>query len=201
MTEVDSQQTDAPFTTEYNEGDFTKIRRSFICKEYLAAKAAETGLDQYILYGSGEIPGERSREDMMEALIGAVTIDSGWDFEIVSALVDRLLNVQLSDPDRYVKQSYYELFNAWHMRHFGEPPDYTVDGRGPFSCIIRFSVPENDLGVWRRQILDSRGDTRSHAHELAAEFAYHFVVGKGLWISIKEAGIKPSLEDSINQLL
>ena len=42
--------------------------------------------------------------------------------------------------------------------------------------------------------------TRSRARERAAEFAYWFTVGKGLWINLREAGIEPKLEDSINQL-
>lgn len=200
LAEVDVYKTDAPFTTSFGEGDFTKIRSSFVSKEFLAAKAAELGLDQYILYGSGEEPTESSREDMMEALIGAVTIDSGWDMDAVVRLIDRLLCIQMNEPHKYLRKSYYEIFNAWHMKRFGEMPDYTIDGRGPYTCLIRFSIPENDKGLWRRQIQDARGETRSRARDMAAELAYHFVVTNGLWIDIRESGIIPNKEDSINQL-
>ena len=35
---------------------------------------------------------------------------------------------------------------------------------------------------------------------MAAELAYHFVVANGMWINIKDSGIVPNIEDSINQL-
>ena len=200
FTELNSENTDAPFCSKYDEGDLTKLRQSFVSKEYLSSRAEQLGLDRFILYGRDESPTKSSREDMIEALIGAVTIDSGWDMKAVSSVVDRLLCVQLNDPGRFLRKSFYETFNAWHMKHFGEMPDYSIDGRGPYNCVLRFSIPENDKGLWRRQIQTGRGSTRSAAREMAAELAYRYVVLKGLWINIKESGIEPSLEDSINQL-
>ena len=72
------------------------------------------GLDRFILYGSGETPTESSREDMMEALIGAVAVDSGWDQKALERVVDNLLCLQLMYPDRFLKATHYDLFNAWH---------------------------------------------------------------------------------------
>lgn len=43
-------------------------------------------------------------------------------------------------------------------------------------------------------------DTRSGAHEMAAEFAYRYVVSKGLWVNLKDAGVVPSIDENINQL-
>jgi len=42
--------------------------------------------------------------------------------------------------------------------------------------------------------------TRSRAREEAAFMAYCFVRDNGLWVNLKEAGLVPSLENSINQL-
>lgn len=194
------ENTDAPFIAKYDEGDFTKIRKSYVSKEYLSARAEELGLERFILYGSGETPTESSREDTVEALIGAVTLDSGWDMKVISSVIDRLLCIQLSDPVSFLKRFFHETFNAWHMKHFGEMPDYSIDGRGPYSCVLRFSIPENDKDLWRRQIQTGRGSTRSEAKEMAAELAYRYVVINGLWLNIKDSGIEPRLEDSINQL-
>ena len=70
LMHVNLEQTEAPFAARrkgYDEGVLSKIRSKYVCKEYLASRAAELGLDQFILYGSGEEAAESSREDMMEA--------------------------------------------------------------------------------------------------------------------------------------
>lgn len=200
LTEVDVCETEAPFRAKYDEGELTRIKAKFVSKEYLAARAKELSLDRFILYGSGETSTESSREDMMEALIGAVAVDSSWDMKVLGTVVDRLLCIQLNDPAPLLKRSFYETFNTWHMKHFGELPDYTIDGHGPYSCVLRYSIPENDQDIWTRQMAPGYGDTRSAAREMTAEMAYRFVVQKGLWINIKDSGIEPNLEDSINQL-
>ena len=228
---VDTICPEAPFRAVrhgYDEGVLSKIRSSFISKEYLAGRAEKLGLDKYVLYGSGEEPTESSREDMMEALIGAVAVDSGWNQEVLEGVVDRLLCIQLTYPDRFLKETHYDLFNAWHQKHFGCMPEYEIyplyregsksgpvvhterdesqgfavsyRGRGRFGCSIRFFVPDNDKGVRTSQRFDVDGETRSEAREEAAWRAYGFVVSKGLWVNLKDAGLIPDLENSINQL-
>ena len=51
---------------------------------------------------------------MMEALIGAVAVDSGWDQKALERVADNLLCLQLMYPDRFLKATHYDLFNAWH---------------------------------------------------------------------------------------
>lgn len=129
------------------EGDFTKIRNKFVNKDYLASRAVDLGLDKFILYGSCEEPSASAREDVLEAIIGAVAIDSDWDWEVLERVIDHLVNVQVSNPNDILKATYYEVFNSWHQRHFASIPDYKVfqltdfpqDG---FMCRIVFHVPE-----------------------------------------------------------
>ena len=200
LTEMDTYNVEAPFISTYDEGGLSRIRSRFVSGEFLSAKMDELGLSRYILYGSGETPGSAAKEDTLEALIGAVMIDSCWDWNAAEKLIDRLLCVQLSDPGRFVRKTYYEMFNSWHQKHFGRIPDYRIDGRDPYNCVLRFEVPDNDKGIRTAQLVTARGDTRSRAREWAAEFAYRFVVGNGLWININDAGITPDPDVSINQL-
>ena len=180
----------------------SRIRSQYVCKEYLAQRAQELGLDQFILYGSGEVPTESSREDMMEALIGAVAVDSSWDTKALERVVDNLLCVQLTYPDRFLKETHYDLLGAWHQKRFGCMPSYEVYdlGKRGFGCTIRFRVPENDKGIQTSQRIDVDAGTRSKAREEAAFMAYGFIRNHGLWINLKDAGLVPSLEHSINQL-
>ncbi len=209
LTRVDAAFPQKPFSSSYDEGDLTKIRQHFVCKEYLAARAVELEVDQYILYGSQEQPTESGREDMIEALIGAVAVDSDWNWYTLESVVDKILCVQLDDPHHILNRSYYDIFNSWHQRKFGRMPDYELSKGSPvrsgmtkyrYHCTLRYSIPENTAGIWTSQRVDVQSETRSKARELAAEDAYHFVINSGLWMNLADAGIEPRFEDSINQL-
>ena len=209
LTRVETYAPNQPFCSSYTEGNLTRIRSHFVSKEYLNSRALELGLDQYILYGNGEESGENARENVMEALIGAVAADCDWDWYTLEAVVDRLLCIQLFNPNHFLDRSYYDIFNAWHQKHFGRMPEYEVSKGRPmdavgkeftYYCTLRFFVPDNDAGVDTYQRIDVERETRSKAREIAAELAYHFVVSKGLWMRLEDAGIKPDLENSINQL-
>ncbi len=67
-----------------SEGDLTKFRASIVCEPTLAICARELGLGNYLLLGKGEHQtGGRSRDsilsDAMEALIGAIYLDGGFE--------------------------------------------------------------------------------------------------------------------------
>lgn len=69
---------------ELPEGDLTKLRASIVCEPTLALCARQLGLPEFLLLGKGEEhTGGRHRNsivsDAMEALIGAVFLDSGID--------------------------------------------------------------------------------------------------------------------------
>ena len=205
LAETDETQTDAPFqTSKYNEGDLTKLRAHYISKEYLAERARQFNLGQYILYGKGEEETDSSLEDATEALIGAIAIDSNWNWYELENTIDRLLCIQLTNPDRFLKKTHYELFNAWHQKRFGAFPDYEVSKgtQNPphYYCTLRYRVPENNLNIPEYQRTDEVGTSRSEARERAAFNAYHFVRSKGLWMNLKDANITPNPENAINQL-
>jgi len=66
------------------EGELTKFRASIVCEPTLAEFAREIRLGEYLLLGKGEdSSGGRNRDsvlsDTVEALIGAIYIDSGID--------------------------------------------------------------------------------------------------------------------------
>ena len=202
LSSVNEERTEAPFSVRFQEGGLTKIRSRFVSKEFLSARAAELGLDKLILYGTGEEPTESSREDVMEALIGAVTVDCNWDWKIIVDVVDKLICVQLEKPDEFLKASYYDIFNAWHQRRFGTMPEYEVyTYKGWCECTLRYRVPANEKGISQYQRVDvRRAASRSKAREEAAWDAYCFVMNQGLWVNLEEANMIPDRENSINQL-
>lgn len=91
---------------DMTEGKMTKQRSSIVCEPALAFCAREIGLEQYILLGKGEeTTGGRGRDsiisDVMEAVIGAIYLDSG--IEEARAYIHRVI---LSDLEH--KQLFYD---------------------------------------------------------------------------------------------
>ena len=69
---------------DMTEGKLTKLRSSLVCEPALAQCAKEIDLGSYMLLGKGEeATGGRYREsitsDVMEALIGALYLDGGYE--------------------------------------------------------------------------------------------------------------------------
>ncbi len=203
LSDVETAQTDAPLRLEQGvtEGVLSKLRSEYVCKEQLAKRAQALGLDQLILYGTGEAPSDSSREDAMEALIGAVAIDSGWNRDAIEGVVDKIICVQKEKLHNREETSYYDRFNAWHQKRFGVMPEYEVSGMAPkYYCTMRYFIPENDQDLWRDRREDTDADSRSAAREWAARRAYEFVVSHGLWTDPADVNVAPRMEDAINQL-
>lgn len=88
------------------EGELTKFRASIVCESALAYCARQFGLEEYILLGKGEeFTGGRSRDsiisDVMEAIIGAIYLDSGM--ETAASYIRKFI---LSDLEH--KQLFYD---------------------------------------------------------------------------------------------
>lgn len=80
------------------EGDLSRLRASLVRDTSLAGIAAELGLGEHLILGSGErkTGGHRRQSilaDALEALFGAVYLDS--DFETAADLIDRVFKDKL----------------------------------------------------------------------------------------------------------
>ena len=93
-----------------DEGDLSRLRASLVKDTTLAELAAELGLGEHLILGSGERKSGGHRRDSiladaLEALFGAVFLDAGYDASrkiIEKAFGDRLLDLpdpsELRDP-------------------------------------------------------------------------------------------------------
>lgn len=191
FSELDIDHTDAPFRSRFDEGELSKIRTKYICKEHLAGRAVVLGLDQYILYGTEDQETESSREDMIEALVGAVAMDCRWDYDTLQRVVETLLGLQFENPDLLLKKDYYDVLNAWHQRHYGTMPGYDVyRHHNGYQAVVESSV----LKAY------GTGATRSAARSDAAEQAVAQLKKEGRWINLARAEMVPVLSDAVSQL-
>lgn len=80
------------------EGEMTKLRASIVCEPTLALCTKELHLGEYLYLGKGEdLTGGRKRKsilsDAMEAIIGAIYLDGG--FEAAKAFIHRFILVDI----------------------------------------------------------------------------------------------------------
>lgn len=120
---------------DLDEGSLAKRRASVVSTVALAEVARGIGLGDHVRLGRGEIlTGGRDKDsilaDTMEAVIGATYLSTGPD--AATALVLRLVEPLLADPDRYgaamdPKTSLQEIAARLSLA----APVYTVESAGP----------------------------------------------------------------------
>lgn len=115
-------------------GDLTKLRAALVQGRFLASKAETLGLREIVLLGRGEAMNTSNTqvlEDTLEAILGAIVLDSGLD---AADRVDRAwlpeanaLNVAdatVGDP--------ISAYNDWHMKKYKQaPPKPYEEFEGP----------------------------------------------------------------------
>ncbi len=133
------------------EGQLTRRRSSIVCEPALAFCARDIALEKYILLGKGEeTTGGRQRDsivsDVMEAVIGAIYLDSG--IEEASRFIHRFI---LSDLEH--KQLFYDaktILQEAIQQEGKESPHYELlKEEGPEhekTFLVEVMVGEQKLG-------------------------------------------------------
>jgi ribonuclease-3 len=137
---------------EAPEGDLSRMRASLVRDTSLAGIAAELGLGDHLILGSGErkTGGHRRRSilaDALEALFGAVYLDSGFD--AVAALIHRVFDAKLADlPQVDDLRDPKTRLQEWLQARGASPPDYelvNVTGKAHQQCFeVRCLVPGHE---------------------------------------------------------
>jgi ribonuclease III len=155
---------------EREEGDLTRLRAHLVRAETLAMVGEDIGLGQYLALGEGERKsgGFRRRStlaDSLEALVGAVYLDAGY--EGAHALVLRLFArrlAELPDPDS-LKDPKTRLQEHLQGRGLSLPDYRQVSASGTdHAPSFRISCEVPELGVAR----EGEGSSRRRAEQAAA---------------------------------
>lgn len=118
---------------DWTEGDMALFKSNLVSSESLAERAREINLGSFLFLGKGEeISGGRNRasilSDSMEALIGAIFLDRG--FEVAYRFIENLFGecLDVSGPLKDYK-SYLQEFS---QKHYKSLPMYNViEEHGP----------------------------------------------------------------------
>jgi ribonuclease-3 len=154
------------------EGELAKVRATVVSAAALAEVAAELELGEAVLLGRGEdASGGREKPsilaDAMEAVIGAVYLDGGW--EAASELVLGLLGERIAEAAAGPGgQDYKTRLQELAARSFEALPEYQVVDEGPDHAKRFFATVV--LGGERRG--DGEGRSKKQAEQAAARRAW-----------------------------
>jgi ribonuclease-3 len=165
-----------------DEGDLSKLRASLVKDTSLAEIAVDLGLGEHLILGSGERKtGGHRREsilaDALEAIFGAVYLDSGFD--AAKDLVDRVFEQRLDVlPDGEDLRDPKTRLQEWLQARKLSLPTYdlvSVTGRDHRQKFV-VSCTVNELS----QTTEGESTSRRKAEQRAADSMLEILAGERL---------------------
>lgn len=157
------------------EGQLSRIRASLVKGETLAEIGQQLQLNRYIQLGAGELKSGGARRsstlaDAVEAIIGAIYIESGFDAcqsVVLNWFAERLQQISLTDSVKDNKTRLQELLQASKL----PVPTYNIISIEGQSHCQRFEV--ECIVEGSEQTFLGEGASRRHAEQQAAGKALH----------------------------
>ncbi|HVM40465.1 MAG TPA: ribonuclease III [Acidimicrobiia bacterium] len=165
---------------ELPEGELAKARAAVVSSEALAGVATDLGLGDFVLLGRGEEQSGGRRKtsilaDAIEAVIGAVYLDAGWEAAskvVLTVLGDRITEATKGPGVHDYKTRLQELA----IQMLDEVPRYEVSDSGPdhakeFEATVTLDGQPRGTGV---------GTSKKQAEQEAAARAWEWLRGQTL---------------------
>lgn len=194
-----SESQNGKYVSQKNEGQLTDIKKKLVCKKMLAHRVDVLGFADFLIMGKGDKEQDAQnqdsvKEDLFEAIVGSIAIDSGWNVEELENVVDKMLDIEyylengFQDDDNYV-----DLIQTWCQKKYGELPCYDFEEYDDgFRCELNLS---DEFGGF-----EGNGYSKREARMVAAQNAYEYLSEENeLILPIDEVG-EPNFDKAINQL-
>lgn len=100
----------------------TMIKSDLVDRDTLSTRIKELGLSNFLLMSEGDKKEgvdtkDKTQEDLFESIIGAVVIDSKWNYEEIKKVIVKMLNLDyfLSNIQSFLKkkEDYHCLVRMW----------------------------------------------------------------------------------------
>ena len=200
------------------------MKKNLVQRSYLADRIQMLDLEQFLIMGQSDckqnVQNEDSvQEDLFEAILGAIAIDSNWDMQALQDAVEIMLN-----PDESLEgdENYVELIQEWTLRDSGSTPLYYFEKgsysstwyspfqgvsqtykslNGPevrelqqstYRCLLKIS---NDLPAFR-----GFGRSKNQARKNVCKLVYEYLEEHGYLYTIRDEIDEPDKNKAINQL-
>ncbi|VEU58759.1 ribonuclease III domain-containing protein [Mycoplasmopsis gallinacea] len=175
------------------EGSLTNLKKRLVNKRTLANRIEEMDLEDLLYMGKGDIKQKRHeeasvKEDLFEAILGAIAIDSNWDPKSLEESVEMMLNIENLLDKNFKEEDYVTFIQEWNQKEHGEIPVYEfIDcyskKRDPFDfgfTTIYIRNYENKKYLVKLSLSTPRGqklyqvfsDSKSEGRRLVAKEAY-----------------------------
>ena len=174
--DFDKDEDDDEFLCDKDEGEMTEIKAQLVQKRTLAERIKELQMEDFLITGKGDSNNNINNnlsalEDLFEAIIGAVAIDSNWDFEKILSTVDIMLN-----PDSLLddtEENYVALVQEWNTKKSGELPyfEYT---NSSYDDVRPFFINSNELRSTTNQEELKNSFGMAHCINTKEYFETHF---------------------------
>ena len=211
---------DEQFSCSLDEGELTRLKSRMVQKSTLARRMDEMGFAEYLSMGKGDIKNEARnepsvKEDLFEAIVGAVAIDSRWDFQKIRSVVEAMIapdDFLLDDAD----DNYVRLIQEWDERENGVIPLYWFKEQSyqstwcvPFEGISQImGLSCNTKYTCELKVLDKLpifrgfGNSKREARMNVCRLAYETLVREGIITerTIRDEIDNPNRNEAIGQL-
>ncbi len=222
LKEYDKNEDFDEFACEYNENQLTEIKKAMVRKESLSQCIDMLGLADFLIMGKGDrkkhVENEMSvKEDLFEAIIGAVALDCKWDTGKIQDVVEYMLQPEnyCSDSD---EEDYVCAVQDWCLKHCGQLPDIQTESFANYNIFSdlgrstptinsnRYS-PYGYSGFCTQlqlpgidKIFMGAGHSKNEARKDACQEAYNYLDENDMLFTIRDEIENPSRDMAINQL-
>ena len=211
------------FICDMTEAELTEIKKLLVQKKTLASRIEDLGIADYLLMGNGDIQQNANeensvKEDLFEAILGAIAIDSNWNMQDMQSAVEIMLAPETILTENE-EEDYVSLVQEWTYTRTNEIPLYHFEERGysitwytPFEGISQQPKTLDDQEIYKTKfhcylkisddlpVFRGFGQSKTQARKNVCKLAYEYLCKKGLWLSIRDEIDNPNKDDSINQL-
>lgn len=110
-----------------NEGSLTDLKAKLVCKKNLSERITALGFHHFLFMGTSDISNQvenedSAKEDLFEAILGAVALDSKWNIESMQNVVEAMLDFDYCINNE--EDDFVSLLQSWNCKVYGEIPMY-----------------------------------------------------------------------------
>ncbi len=161
------------FQTKLDEGKFTDIKKDLVEKSALADSMNQLGFHNLLIMGNGDIQNDIQeqksvKEDLFEAIVGAVAIDCNWNMDTITDVVKAMI-----DFDSYFENyddtdgNYVGELQEWMQQNDLGLPNYKYEENDDsFVCFLNINGINGFTG---------KGSSKAQARHECAANAYNYL--------------------------
>lgn len=212
------------FVSEYQENKLTEIKKKLVEKATLAKCIDNLKFAKYLIMGKGDIKSNVQKvasvkEDLFEAIIGAVALDSDFDVMVLEDVIERMLK-----PQKILKNydciNYVQEIQDWSIKNDNEIPKYEftnlslnmlpIEAHNLANIHINYRKNDDNYlcsvclkGIkrgWSSPFFFAYGRSKTEARKILCKGIYDYLDESDMLYSIRDEIENPCRDLAINQL-